>query len=258
MRNALILGALTLSLTPLCLNADTNSDARVQAQTLFESLTRHFAGIHILSYTAERSTKGRRQFARERWAVSYEAPDLIRVDYQYPTARQLVITTNALYEYIPALRRAVQTDLDRMSDKDRAATIKQTLARISLDGINPSSFQDMAARSTSVSMPSPTSAVRRITGANPKFAIDIDTQRNVLLTTDIYTASGDLLLHTEASNFAEASPGFWYPQKLEAGYLTEQGFVNTSTLLSTIKINSPLPTDTFQFTPPLHTTVERK
>jgi outer membrane lipoprotein-sorting protein len=258
MRNTLILVALTLSLTPLCLKAETNSGAPAEAQILFESLTRHFAGIHTLSYTAERSTKGRRQSARERWTLSYEAPGLVRVDYQYPAARQLVITTNTLYEYIPALRRAVQTDLERMSDKDRAATIKQTLARISLDGINPSSFQDMAARSTSVSMPSPTSAVRRITGANPKFVIDLDTQRNVLLTTDIYTSTGDLLLHTEASSFTEATPGFWYPEKLDAGYLTEQGFINTSTTLSAIKINTPLPPGAFRFTPPAHTTVDTR
>ena len=258
MKNTLLALSFVFLLTPVISEANTGVVAQVGAKTLFGTLTSHFSRIHTLSYTAERTTKGRRQSTRERWTLSYEAPSLIRVDYQYPSERLLIITTNALTEYIPALRRAIQTNLGNMSESERTAIIRQTLARISLDGINPSNFQDMATRATSVSALSKTSEIYRITGANPKFVIDLDQQQRVLLTTDIYTAGGDLMLHTEASMFIEAGPGFWYPQLLKAGYLTEQGFVTTSATLSTIKINNPLPEDTFQFTPPAHTTVEKR
>jgi outer membrane lipoprotein-sorting protein len=40
--------------------------------------------------------------------------------------------------------------------------------------------------------------------------------------------------------------------------LTEQGFINTSTTLSAIKINTPLPPGAFRFTPPAHTTVDTR
>ena len=167
-------------------------------------------------------------------------------------------TTNALYEYIPALRRALRTDLAKMTDSARQATIKQTLARISLDGINPASFEEMVSRTTSVTPPSSTPNIYRITGNNPKFLIELDRQQQVLLTTDIYTPGNDLLLHSEASKFVEASPGFWYPQQVDSRYLTEQGFVNTTTVIRDITINTPLTNTLFQFSPPSHVTLETR
>jgi outer membrane lipoprotein-sorting protein len=79
-----------------------------------------------------------------------------------------------------------------------------------------------------------------------------------LQTTDIYTPGNDLLLHSEASNFVEASPGFWYPQQVDSRYLTEQGFVNTSTIIRDITINTPLTNTLFQFSPPPHVTLETR
>lgn len=245
-------------LSPSFSEANTGTVARSEAQALLESLSRHFSDIHTLSYTAERTTQGRRQSAKERWFFAYEAPGLVRVDYQHPSERHILLTTNALYEYIPALRRALHTDLAKMTDTARQATIKQTLARISLDGINPANFEEMVSRTTSVTPPSSTPNIYRIIGNNPKFLIELDRQQQVLLTTDIYTPGNDLLLHSEASKFVEASPGFWYPQQVDSRYLTEQGFVNTTTIIRDITINTPLTNTLFQFSPPPHVTLETR
>jgi len=223
-----------------------------------EVLSQHFSDIHTLSYTAERTIEGRRQSSKERWFFAYTAPGFVRVDYQYPTERHLILTTNALYEYIPALRRALRTDLTKMSDTVRQTTIKQTLARISLDGINPANFQEMVSRTTSVTTPSATPNIYRITGNNPKFLLELDREQKVLLTTDIYTSANDLLLHSEASKFVEASTGFWYPQLLNTRYLTDQGFVAATTIIRDITINTPLTNSLFQFTPPAHVTLETR
>lgn len=225
---------------------------------MLENLALHFSEIHTLSYTAERTTQGRRQYTKERWFFAYEAPGFVRVDYQYPAERHLVLTTNTLYEYVPTLRRALRTDLATMTDKDRQTTIKQTLARISLDGINPANFKEMVSRTTSVTTPAQTPNISRIAGNTPKFSLELDRKQKVLLTTDIYSPANDFLLHTEASNFVEARPGFWYPQQLDTRYLTEQGFVTTTTIIRDITINTPLTNTLFQFSPPAHVTLETR
>jgi outer membrane lipoprotein-sorting protein len=258
MRFILTITFVLLMLSPSLSEANTSTVARTEAQTLLEALSRHFSDIHTLSYTAERTTQGRRQSSKERWFFAYEAPGLVRVDYQYPSERHILLTTNTLYEYIPALRRALRTDLSKMTDTVRQATIKKTLARISLDGINPANFEEMVSRTTSVTPPSATPNIYRIIGNNPKFLIELDRQRKVLQTTDIYTPGNDLLLHSEASKFVEACPGFWYPQQVDSRYLTEQGFVNTSTIIRDITINTPLTNTLFQFSPPPHVTLETR
>ena len=258
MKIASVIMALVLAPWALLAGTSTGSVAQAEAQALLGSLAGHFAGIHTLSYTAERTTQGRRQASRERWYFAYQAPGFVRVDYQYPVERHLILTTNSLYEYIPALHRAMRTDLEKLTDTARQATIKQTLSRISLDGINPDKFQDMTARTTSVMTDPKNPVMCRISGANPKFLLEIDRQKQVLLATDIYTSESSLLLHTEASGFVEASPGFWYPQAVKARYLTGQGFVNTDTLLRDIQINTTLSNTLFQFTLPDHTTLETR
>jgi len=245
-------------LSPRLATASTGTVAQIEAQALLETLTQHFSEIHSLSYTVERTTQGRRQSSKERWFFAYEAPGFVRVDYQYPAERHLVLTTNSLYEYIPTLRRALRTDLAKMADKDRQATIKQTLSRISLDGINPANFQEMVSRTTSVTTPTQAPNISHIAGNHPKFSLELDRQQKVLLTTDIYTTANDLLLHSEASKFIEASPGFWYPQQLDTRYLTEQGFVTTTTIIRDITINTPLTNTMFQFSPPVHVTLETR
>ena len=253
----ILLAILTIGVSPIT-RADTGNVARAEAHALLETLSRHFSGIQTLSYTAERTTEGRRQNSRERWLFAYQAPGNIRVDYQYPVERHLLLTSNSLVEYIPALRRAIRTDLQRMPETTRQSTIKQTLARISLDGINPSNFQEMAARATSITHPTPASDSCRISGTGPKFLLEIDRRKNVLLATDIFTPDDTLLLHTEASRFIEANPGFWYPQHVVARYWTEQGFVTTTTLIRNVTLNTPFPKDTFEFTVPEHVTLETR
>ncbi len=258
MRSILTIALILLPFSAVISEANTDAVARAEAQVLLESLSQQFSGIHTLSYTVERTTQGRRQASKERWSFTYATPGFVRVDYQYPTERHLILTPNSLYEYIPALRKALHTDLTKMTDTARQATIKQTLTRISLDGINPTKFQEMVPRTTSVTIIAPTSSIYRITGKNPKFLLELDQQRKVLLTTDIYTPANDLLLHCEASKFIEASPGFWYPQQLDARYLTEQGFVSTTTLIRDIAINAPLTNTLFQFTLPAHASIETR
>lgn len=256
-----ILSVITaIVLVPWALLADTStgSVAQAEAQALLGSLAGHFTGIHTLSYTAERTTEGRRQFSRERWYFAYQAPGFVRIDCQYPVERHLILTTNSLYEYIPAVKRAMRTDLEKLTDTDRQITIKQTLSRISLDGINPDKFQEMTARATSVMTDPSLPGMCRVSGSNPKFLIELDRQKKVLVTTDIYTSESSLLLHTEASRFIEATPGFWYPQEIKARYLTDKGFVNTSTMIRDIHINSTLSNTLFRFTLPAHATLETR
>ena len=245
-------------LSPLLTSASTGSVAQAEAQLLMGALDQHFQGIQTLSYTAERTTQGRRQSSKERWMFAYLAPGLVRVDYQYPVERHLILTTNTLTEYIPALHRALVTDLGKLSESARQATIRQTLTRVSLDGINPANFKEMAIRTTTLDADAKSPDHVRITGTTPKFAIELDSKNKVIQKTDIFTSEDNLLLHTEASDFIEAGPGFWYPRRVAARYLADQTFIDTSTVIRDICINTPLTNTLFQFTVPPHVSVETR
>jgi outer membrane lipoprotein-sorting protein len=245
-------------LSPLITSASTGSVAQAEAQLLMGMLDQHFQSIQSLSYTAERTTQGRRQSSKERWRFAYQAPGLVRVDYQYPVERHLILTTNTLTEYIPALHRALVTDLGKLSESARQTMIRRSLTRVSLDGINPAKFNEMAIRTTTFDSDAKSPDQVRIIGAAPKFAIELDSKRKVIQKTDIYTSEDSLLLHTEASDFIEAGPGFWYPRQVTARYLTNQRFADTSTVIRDISINTPLTNVLFQFTPPPHVSVETR
>jgi len=160
-----------------------------------------------------------------------------------------------LWEYAPSVRKAQHTDLASLSVQDRGKLLLGVLARVSIDGIRLGSYQDMVRRATRAVESTNAANTVAVEGQAPRFSVTVDTDRGVLLETDIYDTEGNLKLRTRASDLLEISHGFWYPQDVEATYRTSDGLVVSRIALSDIAVNATLGGDTFRFVPPKFVTL---
>ncbi|MFH0909758.1 MAG: hypothetical protein V1929_13445 [bacterium] len=240
---------LVFCVTIRSLKGDQPADADT-ARRLFEPIEQRFKSAQTLQYTVTKVSSSDRQSTEERWQFAFREPGLVRVDYEKPVGRILVLTPAETWEYIPAARQALRTRLDNMSADKRASFVARVLARVAVDGVRIGNYENLQKRVTRVTQPENGTNTWVIEGSNPKYVIAIDASRNVLLRSDIYKDTGELSVRTEASQFTEIAPGFWYPQAIIASYLTPQGYIVSRFSIRDIRLNATLPEDTFTFTPP--------
>lgn len=229
--------------------AQTDSPAQTAA-ALFQSLDAHFASATNLRYTAAKTTRMEREASKERWVFSYCAPDRVRIDYQEPSERIIVADDVSLWEYIPAARKAMRTQLDKLPYAKRQAVIASVLGRVSVDGIRLGDYDAMLARVKEVRAAPDQPSVVLVEGVDPRFVVGIDTARNVLVSTEISKPDGSLALRTVASDFQEAAPSYWFPRLIRATYGTAKGFVATETTISDVQTDAGRMKDLFHFSPP--------
>jgi outer membrane lipoprotein-sorting protein len=196
-----------------------------------------------------------RETTRERWTFSYHAPDQVRIDYQEPSERILIANETNLWEYIPAARKAMRTQLDKLPPDKRQAVIASVLGRVNVDGIRLGNYHGMLSRVTQIRTDPNQPSVVLVEGADPRFVVGIETGKNVLVSSEIYKQDGALILRTVASDFREVFPSFWFPRHIRATYGTEKGFVTTDTAISDFQLDAEVMKDPFHFIPPKGVTV---
>lgn len=221
------------------------------ARALFQQVEDRFLNADTLSYTVKKVSVSRKMRTEERWVFRYKRPDLVRIDYQSPHERSVIINSSLLWEYIPQLRKAAKTDLSALTAEQKARKVAEVMAHVSVDGLRLGNFENMAknARSVKIALWSG-KPVQAVEGADPRFAVYIEKERSVLLRTEIYDRKGNLVIRTEASRFMEAAPGFWMPQEIRATYGTKEGFVQSAITLQDIAVNTSLADELFRFAVP--------
>ena len=227
--------------------APTSAVAR--AEHLFALVEQRFEAMQTLQYTVERTTQSARQQMRERWLFHYQKPGNIRIDYESPQDRLLLVTPASLVEYLPTLRKAMRTDLTRLSAADRAARVGGVLARVAVEGLRVGDVRALLARVQRVTPDARQPGAQWVEGEGPRFRVLVDPARQAVLATELWDAHGDIKLRTTAEEFVEAAPGQWFPQRLTAVYGTAEGAVTSIVRLGDIRVNEAPAPALFEFAP---------
>lgn len=227
---------------------ETNLQQRAAA--LFALAEQRFDDLQTLQYTVCRKSRAGSHSLEDRWTFHYQQPDRLRIDYQLPQEHVLIKNGQVLWEYIPAARKALRTDLSKLSEKEQNKLIAQVFSRVAVSGLRPGNFNEMVARTVGIEPAATTpAAVVTIEGAGPKFTVQIDVVKNALLRTALYNAKGEIMLATAADQFQEAAPGFWFPRIIQTTQREKDTLVTSELTFSDIKVNVPLPAEVFQFAP---------
>ena len=227
--------------------ADVAVPAPGPAAALLREIEARFSGLASLRYRVDCTTRNGRQSQTERWTFAYQAPDRIRIDYHEPLARTIVIGPDETWEYIPKARQALRTDLTKLSAAEKAQRIAAVSARVALDGLHPGPVS----AELSLAAGSPLDpGWWRLQGDQPRICFDLDPGRKVLVRSEVFTSENRLAVRTEAADFAEAAPGFWFPGQIRCTYERDGSFVQRQIQLDQVEIDRPIPAETFRFAPP--------
>ena len=218
-----------------------------QAVALAREIEARFAALPSLRYRIECVTRNGRQSQTERWTFAYQAPDRIRIDTHEPLARTIVIGPDESWEYVPRARQALRTDLTKLSADEKARRLAAVSARVAVDGLHPGTLPAEEPQ-TSVSPLDPD--WWRLEWANPRICFDFDPTRKVVVRSEVFTSENRLAVRTEAADFREAAPGFWFPGQIRCTYERDGSFIERQIQLDQIEIGLSYPAETFCFSPP--------
>ena len=158
-----------------------------------------------------------------------------------------MIGPDETWEYIPKARQALRTDLTKLSAAEKAQRIAAVSARVALDGLHPGPVS----AELSLAAGSPLDpGWWRLQGDQPRICFDLDPGRKVLVRSEVFTSENRLAVRTEAADFAEAAPGFWFPGQIRCTYERDGSFVQRQIQLDQVEIDRPIPAETFRFAPP--------
>lgn len=228
-------------------SAPTSVVARAEA--IFGCVEQKFEAARALQYTVERTTQSARQTVRERWLFRFRQPGDIRIDYQVPDERLILVSSAAMIEYLPAVRKAMRTRLAKLNALERQKVLAAVLGRVSVEGLRLGDYHAMAGRAIRITPDAISSNVVEVEGAGPRFKVQIDLGRKVLLGSEVWNAQDEIVLRTAASDWVEGIPGFWLPRQLVVDYGTKEGVVRSRITLSDVLVNQALPAELFEFVP---------
>ncbi len=253
------LGAIILLSVLLCPGQYASAADEVSAGTLFLVVEQRFLNVDTLSYTVKKVSTLKSKQNEEEWVFRYKKPRSVRIDYQVPHERLIVLDEQALFEYIPALKKAVRTDLTSKSKNKAEQTIAGVMSHVSVEGLRVGNYEELEKKAVSVRKVTWAGAdAYLIEGTEPRYVMYVDKVKNVLLRSEIYDKKGGLVIRTEASRFIEAAKDFWMPKEINITYTTPEGFVQSKILLRDIKVNEMIPGELFHFSAPKGTEVEQK
>ena len=240
-----ILGMLILNCTVWAGSAPTSVVAR--AEQLFGLVEKRFETMQTLQYTVERTTQSPRQQAQERWRFRYRKPGDIRIDYQSPQDRLILVTPTNMVEYLPVVRKALRTDLTRIPLAERTSRVGNVLARVAVDGLRVGDTRAMLARVQKVREDEQQPGAWWVEGEGPRFRVLIDPKRQAVLAMQLWDVRGDTKLQTTAGDWLEVAAGQWMPQRIQAVYGTAEGVVSSLMRLSNIRVNAAVEAGVFAF-----------
>ena len=220
------------------------------ALNLLQEVEQRFSSLQSLHYQVTRISQKGRQSQTERWIFTFAAPDRLRIDYQSPQERLILVNADEMWEYIPSVRQAMKTDLKPFSPTEKARRLASVMARVSIDGLHPGAIEAFTGAVNRVSQIPGSNVIWRIEGTKPRFILTLDPSRKILLGAEIYDTQDRLTLRTEASDLQAILPGYWFPRRIQAAYPLENEFVTSEVHLEGIALNQPQPDSLFTFTPP--------
>ncbi len=228
----------------------------ISAHTLFQGVEQRFLDMDSLSYTVKKVSTFKGKQNEERWVFHYKKNGRVRIDYEAPHERLIVLDEKSLCEFIPVLKKAVCTDL-ASKPKDKADDfIARVMTHVSVDGLRVGNYEELEKKAVSVRKVAYAGVdAFLIEGAGPRYVTYIDPTKQVLLRSEIYDNKGGLVIRTEASRFTEAAKGFWMPKEIHITYHTPDGFVQSKVFLRDIKVDEKVPDELFFFNVPKGTTV---
>ncbi len=227
----------------------------VTAGALFLGVEQRFLNLETLSYTVKKVSTLKNKQHEEEWTFRYKKPGSVRIDYQAPHERLIVLDEQSLFEYIPVLKKAVRTDLTSKSKK-AIQTVAEVMSHVSVDGLRVGNYQELEKKAVSVRKVTWAGAdAYLVEGTDPRYVMYIDDAKKALLRTEIYDKKGGLVIRTDASRFVEAAKDFWMPREVHVTYNTPEGFVQSKILLQDIKVDEAISGELFHFSAPKGTAV---
>jgi outer membrane lipoprotein-sorting protein len=220
------------------------------ALSLLQDIEQRFTTLQSLRYQVVRTSKKGHQSQTERWVFTFSAPDRLRIDYQAPQERLILINADEMWEYIPSVRQAMKTDFKPLAPAEKARRLASVMARVSIDGLHPGAMEAFTGAVQKITLIPGSNAIWRIDGLHPRFTLTLDPQRKVLLSAEINDTQDHLTLRTEASDWQEVLPSYWFPRRIKAAYPIGADFVTSEMQLDGIELNRSQPDSLFTFSPP--------
>jgi len=252
------LGAIVLAVSALfCSGQHAFAADEVSAGMLFRGVEQRFLNVETLSYTVKKiSTLKNKQKSEEEWVFHYKKPGFVRIDYQSPHERLILLDEKNLVEYIPVMKKAMRTDLTAPSKEKSGRIVADVLSHVSVDGLRVGNYEELEKKAISVRKVAYAGVdAYVIEGTDPRYLMYIDKMKKALLRSEIFDKKGSLVVRTEASRFIETAKDFWMPREIYITYNTPEGFVQSKILLRDIKVDETIPGDLFVFSPPKGTAV---
>lgn len=249
-RSALLFFSLVWGILPAV------ADDSAMARDLFEQLNARYDQLSAWSYTVVRTTAAADKSVEEKWDFRFKAPNFMKIEYYSPVHRIIVMNESTLWEYIPAAKKAVRTDLAALPQTERTELLASVMARVAVDGLRVGDTSKMIPAVTKLSQGDDNMCT--VEGRNPNFTVRADRSRMVLLHSEFRDEKGGLVMQTDASNFQEVQPGFWCPQKIVAVRKSDKGLLRSEIVLKNVRANDNPPDSLFEFAPPDGVAVSRR
>jgi outer membrane lipoprotein-sorting protein len=244
-----------LLLTGVAWAEPTPTGVVARAERLFAAVEQRFEAMQTLQYSVERNTQSARRAVQERWLFQYRQPGNVRIDYQQPQDRVIIVTGSTLVEYLPAARKALRTNLAVLKPEEHRQQVGSVLGRVAVDGLRVGDSRAMLARVRQVRADDQQAGAWWIEGEGPRFRVLIDERRQAVLSIQLWDARGDVKLQTAAGDWMEVVAGQWFPRRIQTTYGTAEGAVNSVAQLDNIRVNVPLAAGVFDFVPDKKVTV---
>jgi len=225
-------------------------DAQPNVSNLLTEVELPYSKIRSLSYSVTRTTETRQREVEEKWSFHFRSPNDLRVDYIKPQKRTFYLHENTLWEYIPEAGKARRTDIEKLDDAEKAAVLKGFISRTAIPGLRIGDFANML--NQHVTTKETGKGMVLMQGQNPRFSLEIDSTRNVILSTALYNDKGELTLSTSSSAFKEIAQGFWFPMRIDVNQRYENQMIHSQIRFDNVQVNKSPEHDFFRFTPAEH------
>jgi len=133
----------------------------------------------------------------------------------------------------------MQSSLEKQ-DSEILGQISAVLLRFSIEGLRVGNSDKLLQHMEAVEEDSTTPSILRIRGSNPRYEIEIDTNRKIILKFTKKNQLDQTTLSIMTGDFLQLAPDLWFPTKIQTAVLEDAGVRETITHLSNIKINAPL------------------
>ena len=216
-----------------------------------DALDQRAESLPGIRYAARRTTvrpsrEGQSTELHERWRFILLG-ERFRIDYFGDTARQITSNGTVLVDYVPANRKAIAFQLDRMDPDERASLVQRILERVAVPGFRVGRAEGVT-WTFGEADPWQGRPVVVLEGAgrdDSRLRHVVDRERLALLSSEIH--DGDqVVLRTEARDLREIHPGVWFPHEVHLRAPDRGGDVRVTMHLTKVAVLTDSPEELFE------------